>query len=93
MRRPLFIAEQARHAHGFLGRLIAFIMARETWPQNLRAIDARHLFAVNMTRLAIRRGSYLRRYVFDFIETFASPLTRSVVEQALTAPPVEDDAL
>jgi SAM-dependent methyltransferase len=40
MRRPLFIAEQARHAHGFLGRLIAFIMARETWPQNLRAIDA-----------------------------------------------------
>jgi ubiquinone/menaquinone biosynthesis C-methylase UbiE len=40
MRRPRFIAEHARHARGLLGRLIAFIMARETWGQNLRAIDA-----------------------------------------------------
>lgn len=40
MRRPCFIAEQARHAHGPLGWLIAFIMARETWAQNRRAIDA-----------------------------------------------------
>jgi ubiquinone/menaquinone biosynthesis C-methylase UbiE len=40
MRRPQFIAEQARHARGLLGRLIAFIMARETWHQNLRAMDA-----------------------------------------------------
>lgn len=40
MRRPRFIAEQARHARGPLGRLIAFIMARETWRENQRAIDA-----------------------------------------------------
>jgi trans-aconitate methyltransferase len=40
VRRPRFIAEQARHAKGPLGRLIAFIMARETWAQNLQAIDA-----------------------------------------------------
>jgi SAM-dependent methyltransferase len=40
MRRPRFIAEQARHAKGPLGRLIAFIMARETWDQNRRAIGA-----------------------------------------------------
>lgn len=40
MRRPRFIAEQARHAKGPLGRIIAFIMARETWRENLRAIDA-----------------------------------------------------
>lgn len=40
MRRPRFIAEQARHAHGVLGRLIAFIMARETWGENQRAIAA-----------------------------------------------------
>ena len=40
MRRPRFIAEQARHAKGLLGRLIAAIMARETWGDNLRAIDA-----------------------------------------------------
>jgi len=40
MRRPRFIAEQARNARGPLGRLIAFIMARETWTQNRRAIAA-----------------------------------------------------
>lgn len=40
MRRPRFIAEQARHAKGLLGRLIALIMARETWGENLRAIEA-----------------------------------------------------
>jgi ubiquinone/menaquinone biosynthesis C-methylase UbiE len=40
MRRPRFIAEQARNAKGPLGRIIAFIMARETWAQNRRAIDA-----------------------------------------------------
>jgi SAM-dependent methyltransferase len=40
MRRPRFIAEQAAHAKGPLGRLIAFIMARETWAENLRAFGA-----------------------------------------------------
>jgi ubiquinone/menaquinone biosynthesis C-methylase UbiE len=40
VRRPRFIAEQARHATGPIGRLIAFIMARETWAQNVRAVEA-----------------------------------------------------
>ena len=58
---------------------IAFDEERDT---RLRAIDAGHLFPVNVTRLAFRRGAFLRSYVYDFIETFASPLTREVVEQA-----------
>ncbi len=44
--------------------------------RNLRAIDAGHLFAINMTRLAFRRGAYLRGYAYGFMETFAPPLTR-----------------
>lgn len=40
MRRPRWIAEQARHAKGVPGRLIAFIMARETRADNIRAIEA-----------------------------------------------------
>jgi ubiquinone/menaquinone biosynthesis C-methylase UbiE len=40
MRRPRFIAAQARNAKGPLGRLIAFVMAHETFAANLRAIDA-----------------------------------------------------
>src|SRR3989338_4198314 len=51
--------------------------------RNLRAIDAGHLFAINMTRLAFRRGAYLRGYAYGFMETFAPPLTREVVEQAV----------
>jgi LysR family cys regulon transcriptional activator len=53
--------------------------------RNLRAIDAGHLFAVNMTRLAFRRGTFLRGYAYSFIETFAPPLTRRVVEDAMHA--------
>lgn len=40
MRRPSFIAEQARNARGPVGRVVAFIMARETWAQNQRAMAA-----------------------------------------------------
>jgi len=40
MRRPRFIAEQSRHANGPLGRFIAFVMARETFADNQRAIEA-----------------------------------------------------
>lgn len=49
----------------------------------LVAIDAAHLFRSNMTRVAIRRGAFIRSFTYDFIELFAPPLTRKVVEQAL----------
>jgi LysR family cys regulon transcriptional activator len=64
--------------------IIAAIAYDEQRDALLRAVDARHLFAVNMTRLAIRRGTFLRGYVYDSIRTFAPPLTRPVVEEALT---------
>jgi LysR family cys regulon transcriptional activator len=62
--------------------VIASIAFDEERDRNLRAIDAGHLFAVNMTRLAFRRGAFLRTYVYAFIEAFAPPLNRKVVEQA-----------
>ena len=47
-------------------------MAIEYGRENgLRAIDATHLFASNVTRLAVRRGAYLRSYSYDFILQFA----------------------
>ncbi|AKJ31237.1 CysB family HTH-type transcriptional regulator [Caldimonas brevitalea] len=67
--------------------IVASIAYDEERDRGLRAIDARHLFAVNMTRLAIRRGTYLRAYVYAFIESFAPPLTRAVVDRALNAAP------
>ncbi len=53
----------------------------------LRAIDARHLFASNMTRVAVRRGAFLRGYAYEFIRCFAPPLTRALVDQALAQAP------
>lgn len=61
--------------------------------RNLRALDAGHLFEVNMTRLAFRKGAFLRGYAYAFIETFAPPLTRDVVEAAAAqAMPADDKA-
>jgi LysR family cys regulon transcriptional activator len=67
--------------------IVASIAFDEDRDRALRAIDAGHLFAVNLTQLAIRRGSFLRSYVYDFIETFASPLKRELVQRALASPP------
>ncbi|TWI64523.1 LysR family cys regulon transcriptional activator [Pseudoduganella lurida] len=51
--------------------------------KGLRAIEASHLFASNTTRLAVRRGAYLRQYAYEFISQFAPELKRGDIEQAL----------
>ena len=51
--------------------------------RHLRALDAAHLFESSTTRLGIKRGAYLRRYAYDFIEMFAQQLPRSIVEPAV----------
>ncbi|WP_338849939.1 CysB family HTH-type transcriptional regulator [Massilia sp. W12] len=50
---------------------------------SLRAIEAGHLFAPNVTRLAVRRGAWLRSYALDFICEFAPTLERSAIITAL----------
>jgi LysR family transcriptional regulator, cys regulon transcriptional activator len=67
--------------------IIAAIAFDEERDARLHAIDARHLFASNMTRLAVKRGSYLRDYAYEFIRGFAPPLTRELVDRAMTAAP------
>lgn len=59
---------------------IAFEAERDT---RLRAIDVGPLFGINVTRLALRRGTYLRSFVFALIESFAPTLDRERVERAL----------
>jgi len=60
---------------------IAYEAERDT---SLTALDAGALFGINLTRLAVRRGAYLRAYVYAFIESFAPTLKRSIVEEALS---------
>ena len=42
---------------------------------------------------SVRRGAYLRDFVFDFIGSFAPPLTKALVQRALNAPPGSDHGL
>jgi LysR family cys regulon transcriptional activator len=51
--------------------------------KHLRSIDASHLFEPSTTRIGISRDSYLRGYVFDFIEIFAPHLNHAVVKAAM----------
>ncbi|HQT25268.1 MAG TPA: HTH-type transcriptional regulator CysB [Burkholderiales bacterium] len=51
--------------------------------KRLRAIDASHLFESSMTRIAIRKNSYLRGYMYDFISLFAPHLDRGKIDERM----------
>lgn len=51
--------------------------------RNLRSIDASHLFEPSTTRIGISRNTYLRGYVFDFIEMFAPHLNHASIQDKL----------
>jgi LysR family cys regulon transcriptional activator len=50
---------------------------------DLVTIDASHLFKASTTKIGFRRGSFLRGYMFDFIERFAPHLTKDIVTRAM----------
>jgi len=54
--------------------------------KKLRAIDAAHLFEPSTTRIGICRNSYIRHYVYDFIEMFAAHLDMETVNKLLKNP-------
>lgn len=66
--------------------IIAAIAFDEQRDAPLLALDTRHLFPINTTSVAVRRGALLRRYAYEFIQTFAVHLTPEVVSQAQAAP-------
>ena len=53
--------------------------------KDLVAIDASHLFAPSTTMIAFRRGTFLRTYMYDFMELFAPHLTKTQVQAAFAA--------
>jgi LysR family cys regulon transcriptional activator len=64
------------------------IIAKMAWDPvrdagTLRQLDAAHLFAPSTTRIALRRGTFLRGYIYDFISGFAPALDRATVDAAL----------
>lgn len=49
----------------------------------LVAIDASHLFEASTTKIGLRRGTFLRGYMYEFIELFAPHLNKVLVDEAL----------
>ncbi|MBE2894156.1 HTH-type transcriptional regulator CysB [Spirabiliibacterium falconis] len=65
-----------------LGVGIIASMAHTAADRDLIALDASHLFNYSSTHIAFKRGTFLRQYMYDFIEFFAPHLTKSAVEKA-----------
>jgi LysR family transcriptional regulator, cys regulon transcriptional activator len=53
---------------------------------DLVLLNASHLFKPSLTHIGCRKGTFLRRFMFDFIELFAPHLTRQIVERAFSCP-------
>ncbi|HZW20399.1 CysB family HTH-type transcriptional regulator [Noviherbaspirillum sp.] len=65
--------------------IVASMAVENNLAPGLKALEAAHLFAPNVTRLAVRRGAYLRAYTYEFILRFAPGLKRADIETALSA--------
>lgn len=63
--------------------IFASVMFDPARDVNLRRIDVRHLFKPSYLNFIVRRHSYLRGYMYDFMQMFAPKVTRSVIEEAL----------
>ncbi|WP_407332700.1 HTH-type transcriptional regulator CysB [Enterovibrio sp. 27052020O] len=51
--------------------------------EDLVAIDASHIFDASTTKIGFRRGTVLRNYMYDFIESFAPHLDRNTIDTAM----------
>ncbi len=73
--------------------IIASMAVDQQLDQDLVAIDASHLFEPSITRIGFRRGTFLRGYMFDFIQKFAPHITHDVLEkvQACSGRPEVDE--
>jgi len=66
-----------------LGVGIVSDLATQNHSEDLIALKAGHLFGRNTTRLAVKQGTYLRGFVYAFIELVAPGWDRRRLEQAL----------
>jgi LysR family cys regulon transcriptional activator len=62
--------------------IIAAMAYDETIDGDLVALDASHLFASSVTQIGCRRDTFLRGYMYEFMEDFAPHLSRDLVADA-----------
>jgi LysR family cys regulon transcriptional activator len=62
--------------------IVAAMAYDEQADDDLIALNASHLFSSSVTKIGCRRGTFLRGYMYDFIEDFAPHLNREIVSEA-----------
>ncbi|WP_417658991.1 HTH-type transcriptional regulator CysB [Pseudidiomarina sp.] len=63
--------------------VVASMAIDSSFDADLKTIPAEHLFAPSTTKIGFRKGTFLRSYMYDFLEGFAPHLTRSRVDDAI----------
>ena len=66
-----------------VGIVAEMAMVGEPAQGDLLARPAQHLFGQNTSRVAFRRGAYLRSFVLGFAELLSPRLTRPLIERAM----------
>ncbi len=62
--------------------IVARMAYSEQADSDLVALDASHLFESSVTKIGFRRGTFLRGFMYDFVERFAPHLNRDLVNDA-----------
>ena len=63
--------------------IVAHMAYNPSADSDLVALPAEHLFDSSVTRIGCRRGTFMRGYMYDFIELFAPHLTKERVAAAM----------
>ena len=67
-----------------IGIVTELAMQNETAEAGLVSRPLGHLFGANVTRVAFKRGAYLRQFVFAFAELLSPQLSATFVQRAMT---------
>jgi LysR family cys regulon transcriptional activator len=54
----------------------------EELDDDLVLLDASQLFRPSITKIGFRRGTFIRGFMYEFMENFAPHLTRTMVDEA-----------
>ncbi|MDX1804137.1 MAG: HTH-type transcriptional regulator CysB [Alcanivorax sp.] len=66
--------------------IIAHMAIDPVEDKGLVALEADHLFEPSTTRIGFRKGTFIRGFMYEFMQNFAPHLTRELVDAAIAAP-------
>jgi LysR family transcriptional regulator, cys regulon transcriptional activator len=64
--------------------IVASMAFDPTQDRDMCLLDSAHLFEASTTRIAVRRGHYLRGYAYRFIELCSPPLSEAMLRSNIT---------